>query len=115
MKIKQIDMLKQLLKIETGNRESDIPAGKKYVFKLFVTGLLPNSARAVVNIRAICETYLKNRYELEVIDIYQQPSAALQQDIIAVPLLIKKFPLPEVRLLGDLSDTAVILKELYLI
>lgn len=108
-------MVKQLLEMETGNTEKDAPGGEKYIFKLFVTGLLPNSVRAVVNIKAICETYLKNKYELEVIDIYQQPSAALKEDIIAVPLLIKKFPLPEVRLLGDLSDTAVILKGLYLI
>lgn len=108
-------MVKQLLEMETGNAEKDAPGGEKYIFKLFVTGLLPNSVRAVVNIKAICETYLKNKYELEVIDIYQQPSAALKEDIIAVPLLIKKFPLPEVRLLGDLSDTAVILKGLYLI
>ena len=108
-------MVKQLLEMETGNIEKDAPGGEKYIFKLFVTGLLPNSVRAVVNIKAICETYLKNKYELEVIDIYQQPSAALKEDIIAVPLLIKKFPLPEVRLLGDLSDTAVILKGLYLI
>lgn len=108
-------MAKQLLEIQTDQRETDGTGGDKYVFKLFVTALLPNSARAVINIRAICDTYLKDRYVLEVIDIYQQPSAALTEDIIAVPLLIKKFPLPEVRLIGDLSDTAVILKGLFLI
>lgn len=77
---------------------------EKYILRLFVTGILPNSARAVVNIKAICEKYIKGRYELEVIDIYQQPDLALKEDIIAIPVLIKKFPLPEQRLIGDLSN-----------
>ena len=85
---------------------------KKYVLNLFVTGILPNSARAVVNIKAICEKYLKGRYELEIIDIYQQPDLALTEDIIAVPLLIKKSPLPEQRMIGDLSDIEKVLKVL---
>lgn len=89
--------------------------GAKYVLKLFVTGILPNSTRAVVNINAICEKYLKDKYELEIIDIYQQPSLAIKEDIIAVPVLIKKFPLPEVRLIGDLSDTEKVLKGLDII
>ncbi|MEO8763382.1 MAG: circadian clock KaiB family protein [Ginsengibacter sp.] len=82
---------------------------RKYVFRLFVTGILPNSSRAITNIKAICERYLKGRYELEIIDIYQQPGLALSEDIIALPLLIKKFPLPETRMIGDLSDTESIL------
>ena len=86
--------------------------GKKYVLNLFVTGILPNSARAVINIKAICEKYLKDRYELEIIDIYQKPALALTEQIIAVPLLIKKFPLPEQRMIGDLSNTEKVLKVL---
>lgn len=86
----------------------------KYVLRLFVTGILPNSARAVVNIKAICEKYLKNRYELEIIDIYQQPELAKAEDIIAVPVLIKKFPLPEERMIGDLSNIDEVLKGLCL-
>ena len=88
--------------------------GKKYVLRLYVTGLLPNSARAVVNIKAICEKYLKNRFELEIIDIYQQPDLASAEEIVAVPVLIKKFPLPEERLVGDLSNTAEVLRGLSL-
>jgi len=84
----------------------------KYILRLFVTGILPNSARAVINIMAICEKYLKNRYELEIIDIYQQPDLALTEEIIAVPVLIKKFPLPEQRMIGDLSNIEKVLKEL---
>ena len=89
--------------------------GKEYILKLFVTGILPNSARAVVNIKAICEKYLKGKYELEIIDIYQQPALALTEEIIAIPVLIKKFPLPETRLIGDLSNTENVLKGLRLI
>lgn len=88
---------------------------KIYVLRLFVTGILPNSARAVVNIKAICEKYLKNRYELEIIDIYQQPDLASTEEIVAVPVLIKKFPLPEERMVGDLSDIEEVLKGLSLV
>ena len=91
-------------------------AGQKtYVLQLFVTGILPNSTRAVINIKAICEQYLKGRYQLEIIDIYQQPSLTLTENIIAVPVLIKKFPLPEERLIGDLSDTKKVLKALQVV
>lgn len=90
-------------------------SGEKYVLQLFVTGILPNSVRAVVNIKAICEQYLKGRYELEIIDIYQQPALAISEDIIAIPVLIKKFPLPEERLIGDLSNTQSVLEGLNLV
>ena len=89
--------------------------GDIYILRLFVTGILPNSARSVINIKAICELYLKDRYELEIIDIYQQPALALAEEIIAIPVLIKKFPLPEIRLIGDLSDTEKVLKGLDLV
>jgi len=102
-------------------KKSKIRPGEKgereyiYSLRLFVTGMLPNSARAIINSKAICEKYLKGRYELEIIDIYQQPSLALAEEIIAVPLLIKKFPLPEERLIGDMSDTDKVLEGLHLI
>lgn len=95
--------------------EAEDAGVEKYILKLFVTGILPNSARAVLNIKAICENHLKGRYELEIIDIYQQPSLALKEDIIAIPVLIKKFPLPEIRLIGDLSDTEKVIKGLHII
>jgi len=82
---------------------------EKYVFQLFITGMLPNSTHAIVNIKAICEKYLKGRYHIEIIDIYQQPSMALTENIIAVPVLIKKLPLPEQRLIGDLSNIEKVL------
>ena len=108
-------MSKKLPKKTKVKAEVESAEGGKFILRLFVTGILPNSARAVVNIKAICEKYLKGRYELEIIDIYQQPSLALEEEIIAIPVLIKKFPLPEERLIGDLSDTAKVLKGLHLI
>lgn len=88
---------------------------EKYILKLFVTGILPNSARAIINIKAICDKYLTGRYELEIIDIYQQPSLAISEEIVAIPLLIKKSPLPEVRMIGDLSNLENVLKGLDLV
>ena len=108
-------MAKKNLKEQIGREEAERTGGEKYILKLFVTGMLPNSAHAIVNIKAICAKYLKGRHELEIIDIYQQPSLAFSEDIIAVPLLIKKAPLPEERLLGDLSDVGRVMKALDLI
>ena len=88
--------------------------GDKYILRLFITGISPHSAQAIINSKAICEKYLKGRYELEVIDIYQQPSLALEEEIIAIPVLIKKYPLPEERVIGDLSDTEKVLSGLHL-
>ena len=107
-------MSKKIAETAKIERVAESDGGGKYILRLFVTGILPNSARAVVNIKAICEKYLKGRYELEIIDIYQQPDLALTEEIIAIPLLIKKFPLPEERLIGDLSDTEKVLKGLRL-
>lgn len=102
-------MKKEILKISTKKKAAEIVEVDKYVLKLFVTGILPNSARAVVNAKAFCEQYLAGKYELEIIDIYQQPKLAIAEDIIAVPVLIKKFPLPEERVIGDLSDIEKVL------
>jgi circadian clock protein KaiB len=84
-------------------------AGERYVLRLFITGILPFSVSAVKNVKAICEQYLKGRYDLEIIDIYQQPSIAREENILAVPVLVRKLPLPEVRIIGDLSDTKKVL------
>lgn len=92
--------------------KADLSTGDKYVLRLFITGILPNSIRAVINCKALCEKYLENRYELEIIDIYQQPDLAVNEEIIAVPVLIKKYPLPEVRVIGDLSDCSQVIQSL---
>ena len=64
----------------------------------------PRSARAISNLRAICDEYLEGRYDLEVIDIYQQPVLAKGEQIVAAPTLIKKLPLPMRRIIGDMSN-----------
>ncbi|HKC36349.1 MAG TPA: circadian clock KaiB family protein [Chitinophagaceae bacterium] len=81
-----------------------------YIFRLYVTGASPNSVRAITNTKNICEEYLNENYELEIIDVHQQPIVARQENIIALPLLIKKHPLPEKRLIGDMSDMQRVLK-----
>ncbi len=82
---------------------------KKYVLRLYVTGATPQSIKAVTNLKKICEEHLKNRYELEIIDIYQQPSLAEGDQIIAAPTLIKKLPMPLKKLIGDMSNTERVL------
>jgi circadian clock protein KaiB len=85
-------------------RRLDVPPTEHYVLRLYVTGTTPQSAQAITNIKNICEEHLQGRYELEVIDLYQQPGLAKSEQIVAVPTLIKKLPLPLHRLIGNLSD-----------
>jgi circadian clock protein KaiB len=80
------------------------PSHEKYVLRLYVTGMTPRSLTAISRIKAICEDHLAGRYELEVIDIYEQPTLAKGEQIVAAPTLIKKLPLPLRRLVGDLSN-----------
>jgi circadian clock protein KaiB len=87
-----------------GESDSLPPCAKKYLLRLYVTGVTPRSTRAIANIRRICEEHLQGQYELEVIDIYQQITLARDEQIIAAPTLIKKLPLPLRRIVGDLSD-----------
>lgn len=75
-----------------------------YVLKLYVTGMTSRSARAVENLRVVCEKYLPGRYDLQIIDVYQQPELARTEQVVAIPTLIKKLPLPLRRLIGDMSD-----------
>jgi circadian clock protein KaiB len=76
----------------------------RYVLRLYVSGSTLRSGLAVSNIKRVCEQHLKNRYDLEVIDIYQQPHLATTGRIVAVPTLIKRLPLPLRTLVGDLSS-----------
>ena len=82
---------------------------RKYVLRLYVTGTTPKSLSAIRNIRKICDEHLKGAYDLEVIDIYQQPVLAKGEQIIATPTLLKKLPLPLRRFIGDMSNTEKIL------
>ena len=80
-----------------------------YVLRLYVAGQTPKSINAITNIKKICEENLKGRYVLDVIDLYQQPLLARGEQIIAIPTLIKKLPLPIRRIIGDMSNTERVL------
>ena len=86
----------------------------QYRLRLYITGASPNSVRAVSNLKTICEAYLSGRYELEIIDVYQQPALAKKDQVIALPLLIKFSPAPLKRLIGSMSDTESVLRGLEL-
>ena len=87
-------------------------ATERYVLTLYVTGATAGSLRAIANIKAICEQYLKGRYELEVVDAYRRPERLRTDQIVAVPTLIKKLPIPLRLLVGDLSRTEQVLQGL---
>jgi circadian clock protein KaiB len=81
----------------------------RLVLRLYVAGTSTKSMRAIQNAREICDNHLAGRYELDVIDIFQQPSLAKDDQILAVPTLIKKLPIPLRRFIGDLSNRDVVL------
>lgn len=92
--------------------DDPLPDKDFYVLRLYVTGASINSLRAIVNLKEICDKYIPDNYSLEIIDVYQQKSIAEQEQIIALPLLIKRLPLPEKRMIGDMSDTQKVLSGL---
>ncbi len=81
----------------------------KYIFRLYVSGSSTRSLRAIYNLRKLCEEYLQDNYDLEVIDIYKDPNAARAEQIIAAPTLVKQLPQPLRRFIGDLSNTKKLL------
>ena len=89
-------------------------ADERYNLRLYVAGSTPRSTLAVKNIRSICERHLPGVYDLEVIDIYQQPEAAAGAQIIAAPTLVKLGPGPVRRAIGDLSNEQKVLSTLSL-
>lgn len=81
----------------------------RYILRLYVTGSSHRSLRAVYNLKKLCEEYLPDDYDLEVIDIYKDPAAAREAQIIAAPTLVKKLPTPIRKFVGDMSNTQKIL------
>jgi circadian clock protein KaiB len=104
-------MAEKALKDESKEFEKKIKASqnKKYVLRLYIAGVTPKSNRAIMNVKKICEENLRGRYELEIIDIYQQPVLSKGEQIIAAPTLLKKLPLPLRRFIGDMSNIEKIL------
>jgi circadian clock protein KaiB len=84
----------------------------RYSLKLCISGMTPRSQQALANVGYICDKYLKADYQLEVIDLYQQPELAARLQVVATPTLIKDHPLPLRHLIGNLADTAKALRQL---
>jgi len=82
---------------------------QKYVLRLYVAGITPRSQEAIRTVKALCEEHLAGRYDLEVIDIYQQPTLAKDEQIIAAPTLIKKLPPPLRRIIGNMVSEEKVL------
>jgi circadian clock protein KaiB len=103
----------QTTPVQDATRDFELALGKTdqgcYVLRLYVSGMTPNSRRAIENIRKICAEHLEGCYELEIIDIYQQPIFAKEGQIVAVPTLVKELPPPLRKFIGDMSNTDRIL------
>jgi circadian clock protein KaiB len=89
-----------------GKKALGVPRRRKYILRLYVAGATARSRQAILRARQLCETELSHNYELEVIDIYQQPILARDGQILATPTLVKEFPKPVRRFLGNLSNLA---------
>lgn len=89
-------------------------AGAKIIYdlKLFVSGTSPNSVRAINNLQKILEAHLRDNYKLQIIDVYQDKAVAQQEQIVALPMLLRKQPLPVRRLIGDMSNEVKVLEGL---
>jgi len=84
-------------------------AGQTYELRLYVAGQTPKSVLALANLRQICEEHLHGRYEIEVIDLMQNPQLAQGDQILAVPTLVRRLPEPIKKIIGDLSNTERVL------
>ena len=95
-----------------------IPAKAKletYILRLYVAGQTPKSIAALVNLKKICEEYLEGRYQIQVVDLLENPQLASGDQILAIPTLVRKLPLPVRKIIGDLSNTERVLIGLDLI
>lgn len=84
----------------------------QFQFQLFVAGDTCNSLQAIANLRALCQAYLPDRHAIEIIDVFQQPSRALANEVFMTPTLIKLEPLPARRIVGTLSQHQVVVQAL---
>lgn len=90
-------------------RDDDLPDGEYWTLRLYVAGQTPKSIAAFANLRRICETHLKGRYWIEVIDLQEQPQLARADQILAIPTLVRRLPEPVPKIIGDLSNTERVL------
>ncbi len=89
---------------------ADDAKAPQYVLRLCVAGSTPRSARAIANVRKLCDEHMKGHYELEIVDLSLNPEQAAAEQILAAPTLLKKLPLPLRRFIGDMSRTEDILR-----
>ena len=94
--------------------EAPAPASETWELRLYVTGRSPSSLRAIENLGLACEQYLAGRYRIEVVDLLENPRLAAEDQIVAVPTLVRQYPLPIRKIVGDLSDTDRLLAGLQL-
>ena len=104
LKIKRGSKIKRKSSAASSARKGTTKRSARYALRLYITGQTPRSLQSVENLRALCDKYIPNQFDLEVVDIYQQPAMAAAGQIIAAPTLIKSMPLPLRRLVGDFSD-----------
>jgi circadian clock protein KaiB len=90
--------------LESFNEAANALENPRYVLRLFVTGMTPRSTRAISAVRELCEQRLKDRFVLEIIDVYQQPQMIQGEQVVATPTLIKYEPAPLRRIIGDMTD-----------
>ena len=94
----------------TGPRNADTrggapaPTAEHWELRLYVTGRSPNSVRAIENLQLACEQYLAGQYHIEIVDLLENPRLAAEDQILAVPTVVRRFPSPIRKLVGDLSD-----------
>ena len=94
----------------TGGCASGIAEGDEvWHLRLYVAGQSPKSLRAFTNLTRLCEQYLAGRYEIEIIDLVEQPSRARSDDILAIPTLVRRLPEPLRKIIGDLSNAERVL------
>lgn len=84
----------------------------KVILKLYVSGMSAKSMEAIENVEKLCNEYLKDGFELEIIDLYKNPDVASEQQIVFSPSLIKQMPLPKKTLIGTFSDKEKVIKGL---
>ncbi|MEA3641455.1 MAG: circadian clock KaiB family protein [Lamprobacter sp.] len=92
------------LSLRPTDRPADRPTDSDYVLTLYVASLTPRSVMAIQSVKDVCEKHLTGQYALEIVDIYERPSLAKHDQILAAPTLIKRLPLPLRRLIGDMAD-----------
>jgi len=92
--------------------QSQYDSDEKLILQLYVSGMSPKSIEAIENIKRLCDQHLVGRFELEIIDLYKNPEAASEQQIVFSPSLIKKFPLPKRIMIGTFADTEKVIKGL---